>query len=171
MAHSSQPHSTPDSNTHDIDLEKAPTQHEHDPEALTRLETSQSHIPPPDSLSQEIVFVSVVCMAQFMTQAGLCMSIGLVHTIGERFGTTNPADLSWFAAAYSSTVGTFILVAGRLGDVYGHRNMFVIGFCWFSIWSLLAGFSVWSNQMFFLVAVVHYRVWVPRCYSPMRLLS
>ncbi|KAJ5203580.1 hypothetical protein N7449_005659 [Penicillium cf. viridicatum] len=27
--------------------------------------------------------------------------------------------------------------------------MFVIGFCWFSVWSLLAGFSVWSNQILF----------------------
>ncbi|KAJ5503781.1 hypothetical protein N7463_006655 [Penicillium fimorum] len=56
------------------------------------------------------------------------------------FGATDPVNLSWFAAAYSLTAGTFILVAGRLGDVFGHRNMFVIGFCWF---------SVWSNQIFF----------------------
>ncbi|KAJ6080518.1 hypothetical protein N7467_010271 [Penicillium canescens] len=88
-------------------------------------------------------------MAQFMTQAGLCISIAPVHIIGRSFGTTNPANLSWFAAAYSLSFGTFILVAGRLGDVYGHRRMFVIGFCWFGLWSLLAGFSVWSTQMFF----------------------
>ncbi|KAJ5505223.1 hypothetical protein N7453_004180 [Penicillium expansum] len=104
---------------------------------------------PPKSLFQETVFVTVVCMAQFMTQAGLSISIAPVHIIGDSFGTTNPANLSWFAAAYSLTIGTFILIAGRLGDVFGHRNMFVIGFCWFSAWSLLAGFSAWSNQILF----------------------
>ncbi|CAI7643587.1 unnamed protein product [Penicillium glandicola] len=134
---------------YDVNLKKVPTRYENDDDALTRLETSQSQMEPPKSLFQETIFVSVVCMAQFMTQAGLCMSIAPVQIIGDDFGVTNPANLSWFAAAYSLTVGTFILVAGRLGDVFGHRNMFVIGFCWFSVWSLLAGFSVWSNQIFF----------------------
>ncbi|KAJ5679958.1 hypothetical protein N7462_008202 [Penicillium macrosclerotiorum] len=131
------------------DIEKPPTRQGSDPEALTRLETCQSQMDPPESLPREILFVSVVCMAQFMTQAGLCMSIAPVHIIGHTFGTTNAAELSWFAAAYSLTVGTFILLAGRLGDVYGHRRMFIIGFGWFSLWSLLAGFSIWSNQIFF----------------------
>ncbi|PYI18590.1 MFS general substrate transporter [Aspergillus violaceofuscus CBS 115571] len=122
---------------------------EHDPEALTRLETAQSTLKPPSVLWKEIVFIAVVCMAQFMTQAGLCMSIAPAHIIGDSFGTNSAGELSWFAAAYSLTVGTFILVAGRLGDVYGHRLMFIIGFAWFGLWSLLAGFSVWSNKVFF----------------------
>ena len=141
--------STCGSEVHSTDLSKPPTLHDNDPEALTRLETSQSQMLPPESLFKEVIFVSVVCMAQFMTQAGLCMSIAPVHIIGDSFATTNPAALSWFAAAYSLTVGTFILIAGRLGDVYGHRRLFIIGFSWFSLWSLLAGFSVWSNQIFF----------------------
>ncbi|RMJ29121.1 hypothetical protein PHISP_00064 [Aspergillus sp. HF37] len=57
--------------------------------------------------------------------------------------------LSWFAAAFSLTVGTFILVCGRLGDVYGSRLIFVLGFLWLALWSLLAGFSVWSDKIFF----------------------
>ncbi|KAJ5700827.1 hypothetical protein N7536_003840 [Penicillium majusculum] len=148
MEHNHRPRSMSNVEEYDINLKKIPTQHE-DNETLTRLETSQSQLEPPKSLFQETIFVSVVCMAQFMTQAGLSISIAPVHIIGDSFGTSNPANLSWFAAAYSLTVGTFILVAGRLGDVFGHRNMFVIGFCWFSVWSLLAGFSVWSNQIFF----------------------
>jgi hypothetical protein len=93
-----------------INLGNAPT-HSND-EALTRLETSQSQISPPDSLLREVIFVAVVCMAQLITQAGLCISIAPVYIIGHSFGTTNPANLSWFAAAYSLSVGTFILVAG-----------------------------------------------------------
>lgn len=76
-------------------------------------------------------------MAQFMTQASLCMPIAPVHIIGDSFGITNPASLSRYAASYSLNVGTFILVAGRLGDVYGHRLMFLAGFMWFALWSFL----------------------------------
>lgn len=131
-------------------LEKELTHRDgNDPEALSRLQTSQSSISRPTSFWKEGVFVTVLCLAQFMTQAGLGISIVPAHIIGDSFHTSSPGDLSWFAAAYSLTVGTFILVAGRLGDVYGHRLMFVLGFSWFGLWSLLAGFSVWSNQIFF----------------------
>ncbi|THC95644.1 hypothetical protein EYZ11_004857 [Aspergillus tanneri] len=130
--------------------ETSPTDDDEDPQPLTQVETSQSAaIEPPKALWKEIIFITVVCMAQFTTQAGLAMSVVPVHIIGESFNTSNPGELSWFAAAYSLTVGTFILVAGRLGDVYGHRLMFTIGFVWFGLWSLLGGFGVWSNQMFF----------------------
>ncbi|RHZ65510.1 uncharacterized protein CDV56_108070 [Aspergillus thermomutatus] len=135
------------SDTHP-DLQKAP-QTDDDPEALTRLETSHSSISPPKSLGKETAFVATVCMAQFMTQAGLAVAIAPGHIIGASFGTQDPGELSWFPAAYSLTVGTFILMSGRLGDVYGHRFMFILGFLWFGIWSLLAGFSVWSNRIFY----------------------
>lgn len=130
-------------------LHTRPTQQDEDPEALAHIETSQSTVEPPKQLWREVAFVVVICMAQFMTQAGLSMSIAPVNIIGKSFGTSTPGELSWFAAAYSLTVGTFILMAGRMGDVFGHRLLFIIGFCWFGLWSLLAGFSVWSNQMFF----------------------
>lgn len=84
-----------------------------------------------------------------MTQAGLGMGIVPAHIIGVGLNATDPGELSWFAASYSLTVGTFILVSGRLGDIYGHRFMFVAGFLWFALWSLLAGFSVWSDRIYF----------------------
>ena len=123
--------------------------HENHEEPLTRVETSQSSIGPPKSLWREIIFITVVCMAQFMTQAGLGMGIVPAHIIGVGLNATDPGELSWFAASYSLTVGTFILVSGRLGDIYGHRLMFVAGFLWFALWSLLAGFSVWSDRIYF----------------------
>ncbi|SCW02139.1 LAFE_0E15038g1_1 [Lachancea fermentati] len=103
----------------------------------------------PQSLPHEIAFVAVTCSAQLMALAGLAQSIAPLRIIGESFGTNNPGQLSWFAAAYSLTVGTFILIAGRLGDLFGHKKFFVLGFLWYGLWSLLAGFSVYSNQIFF----------------------
>lgn len=102
----------------------------------------------PKSLIHEVIFVTVVCAAQLMTQAGLSLSIAPLRIISASFNST-PKDLTWASAAYSLTVGTFIFVSGRLGDVYGHRLLFIIGFLWFGLWSILGGFSVWSNPIFF----------------------
>lgn len=102
----------------------------------------------PKSLFHEAVFVFVVCAAQLMTQGGLSLSIAPLQLISASFNTT-PKDLTWASAAYSLTVGTFIFVSGRLGDVYGHRLLFIVGFLWFGLWSLLGGFAVWSNPRFF----------------------
>jgi MFS family permease len=77
------------------------------------------------------------------------MSIAPVYIIGKNFHADIPDELSWCAVAYSLTVDTFVLVCGRLGDVFGRRLMFIIGFAWFGLWSLLVGLSVWSNQAFF----------------------
>lgn len=47
------------------------------------------------------------------------------------------------------TVGTFILPAGRLGDLYGHKKFFVLGALWFALWSMIAGLSVYVGSRIF----------------------
>ena len=37
-------------------------------------------------------------------------------------------SLAWVVNAYLLTFGGFLLLAGRLGDLYGHRRMFLIGY-------------------------------------------
>ena len=105
-------------------------------------------------LGREILFVGLVCCAQFTTQVGLGQCLGILHVIGDNYGLSNPGELSWLIAAYSLTVGTFILLAGRLGDVYGYKRMLIIGFSWFSLWSMIAGLAVYSNHVLFTFARV-----------------
>lgn len=69
----------------------------------------------------------------------------LLRKIGESFGVAEPAQLAWLVAGYSLTVGTFILFSGRLGDLFGYKKIFIIGFAWFSLWSMVAGLSVYST--------------------------
>lgn len=90
-------------------------------------------------------------MSQLMTQACLAQALVPLHYISPSFSSSaSPGELSWYIAAYSLTVGTFILPAGRFGDVYGHRRLYIIGWAWFALWSLLAGLSVYSkSQVFF----------------------
>lgn len=105
--------------------------------------------PPPMSLLREIAFVATICLAQLVTQACLAQSIVPLHIIGRTFGITSPNYLSWMPAAYSLTVGTFILPSGRFGDLFGHRKVFIFGWIWLAVWSLIAGVSVYSGQILF----------------------
>ena len=100
-------------------------------------------------LVQEILLVAVVSMAQFSTQAGVGGTIAILHLIGDDLNITRSGELTWLMAAYSLTVGSFILPAGRLGDVFGYKRMLLIGFSWFSLWTLVAGLSIYSNHVLF----------------------
>lgn len=128
-----------------FETDENPSNGDISPEKPTELPAS----PKPISRAREIAAITILCLTQLLTQAGLGQVIAPLHIIGRHFGTEDPAQLSWYAAAYSLTVGTFILIAGRWGDVYGHRLLVVIGYAWFGIWSVIAGCSAYSDQIMF----------------------
>lgn len=66
------------------------------------------------STPHEIAFIVIVCLAQFLALAGLSQTVAPLPIIGNNFGITDPGTLSWYTAAFSLTVGTFILPAGML---------------------------------------------------------
>ena len=49
-----------------------------------------------------------------------------IPTILHEFHTTLPS-LEWVITGYSLTFATFLIIGGRLGDIYGQRRVFVIG--------------------------------------------
>ena len=55
----------------------------------------------------------------------------------------NQRSLSWVSSAYSLTFGGFLLIGGRLGDIFGRRRIFNIGLVIFGLGSLLVGLA-WS---------------------------
>lgn len=111
------------------------------------------------SLPHEIMFIAVICQAQLLTQCALAQTIAPLPYIARTFGANNnPSSLAWYSAGFALTVGTFILPSGRLGDVYGHKILFLIGWAWFALSSLLCGFAPMVQQadmdgsIFFVVA-------------------
>src|ERR1043166_6578131 len=50
-------------------------------------------------------------------------------------------SLVWVVNAYMQTFGGFLLLGGRLGDLYGHRRMFLLGITFFTLASLACGLS------------------------------
>src|SRR6266566_1903744 len=57
-------------------------------------------------------------------------------------------SLAWVVNAYLLTFGGFLLLGGRLGDLYGHRRLFLIGIALFTLASLACGLA---NSQGFLV--------------------
>jgi EmrB/QacA subfamily drug resistance transporter len=59
-------------------------------------------------------------------------------------------SLAWVVNAYMLTFGGFLLLGGRLGDIYGHRRLFLLGIVSFTVASLICGLS--SSQEMLVIA-------------------
>ncbi|MEZ5742427.1 MAG: MFS transporter [Sphingomonadaceae bacterium] len=49
--------------------------------------------------------------------------------------------MQWIAAAYFLSLGSFLLIGGRLGDIYGYRRVFLSGIGAFTLASCLCGLA------------------------------
>ncbi len=52
------------------------------------------------------------------------------------------SSLAWVVNAYLLTFGGFLLLGGRLGDLFGHRRLFLIGITLFTLASLACGLAM-----------------------------
>src|SRR3954453_1817722 len=59
-------------------------------------------------------------------------------------------SLAWVVNAYLLTFGGFLLLGGRLGDLYGHRRLFLIGIALFTAASIACGLA--GSQEFLIGA-------------------
>ncbi len=62
-------------------------------------------------------------------------------------------SLVWVVNAYLLTFGGFLLLGGRLGDLYGHRKLFLIGITLFTLASLACGLSNTQERLIVARAV------------------
>lgn len=56
-------------------------------------------------------------------------------------------SLAWVVNAYMLTFGGFLLLGGRLGDLYGHRRVFLIGIGGFTLASVACGLSTTQGML------------------------
>src|SRR3712207_4234131 len=59
-------------------------------------------------------------------------------------------SLAWVVNAYLLTFGGFLLLGGRLGDLFGHRRLFLSGISLFTLASLACGLA--SSQELLVAA-------------------
>lgn len=67
--------------------------------------------------------------------------------VGLGFSSTS---LAWVVNAYLLTFGGFLLLGGRLGDLFGYRRLFLIGITIFTLASLACGLAI--NEWFLIAA-------------------
>ncbi|HEY1645773.1 MAG TPA: MFS transporter [Candidatus Saccharimonadales bacterium] len=68
-------------------------------------------------------------------------------TIQKSLHFTNDAQLQWIVTAYALTFGGFLLLGGRLADLFGRRRIFLTGVVAFAIFSLGSGLTQSPGQL------------------------
>jgi EmrB/QacA subfamily drug resistance transporter len=82
----------------------------------------------------------IVCLGSLMIVLDVTIVGVALPSIREDLGFSDSA-LAWVANAYLLTFGGFLLLAGRLGDLFGHRRLFLIGISLFTLASLACGLA------------------------------
>lgn len=97
---------------------------------------------------QEIALQACVCFGQFLSQGSVSVSLSTMSTVQDYFGKygATSSQTVWYMGAYALTLGTFILISGRLGDLFGLRKMFVFGWFWCAFWGIISGLSYFSHS-------------------------
>jgi len=82
----------------------------------------------------------VLCLGDLMTVLDTTVvNVALPSIQADlRFSQTS---LVWVMNAYMLTFGGFLLLGGRLGDLFGHRRLFLAGIVLFTLASLACGLS------------------------------
>jgi EmrB/QacA subfamily drug resistance transporter len=82
----------------------------------------------------------VLCLGDLMIVLdGTIVNVAL-PSIRDDLGFSQES-LAWVVNAYLLTFGGFLLLGGRLGDLFGHRRMFLSGIALFTLASLACGLS------------------------------
>jgi len=84
--------------------------------------------------------LAVLCLGVLMIVLDITIVNVALPTIRESLKFSE-SSLAWVVNAYLLTSGGFLLLGGRLGDLYGHRRLFVVGIVLFTFASLLCGFA------------------------------
>src|SRR5579884_2283708 len=83
----------------------------------------------------------LLCVAQFMVVLDFSIVNVALPSMQRDLGFSTQ-NLQWVISAYSLTLGGFLLLGGRLGDLYGRRILFILGLMLFSLASLSGGFAL-----------------------------
>src|SRR2546423_7110509 len=82
----------------------------------------------------------VLCLGSLMIVLDVTIVNVALPSIRQDLGFSE-TSLAWVVNAYLLTFGGFLLLGGRLGDLFGHRRLFLVGIGLFTAASVWCGFS------------------------------
>ena len=94
----------------------------------------------------------VLCLGDLMIVLDVTIVGVALPSIREDLGFSE-SSLAWVVNAYLIVFGGFLLLGGRLGDLFGHRRLFLIGISLFTAASLACGLAT-SQEMLVVARAV-----------------
>src|SRR5215813_10842737 len=91
----------------------------------------------------------VVCLGQLMIMLDTTI-VNVALPYMQRDLGFSQANLTWVVNAYLIAFGSFLLLAGRLGDLVGRKKVFLLGLALFTVASAACGFA--DDQTVLIVA-------------------
>jgi EmrB/QacA subfamily drug resistance transporter len=91
----------------------------------------------------------ILCLGDLMIVLDATIVNVALPSIKDDLGFSD-ASLAWVVNSYLLTFGGFLLLGGRLGDLFGHRRLFLIGTVLFTLASLACGLA--NSQEFLVTA-------------------
>jgi MFS family permease len=92
------------------------------------------------SSSQLSLVLALITLAQFIVVVDFTIVQVALPSIGREFGVS-VNGLQWIVTAYGLTLAGFLMLSGRVGDIYGHKKLFITGLLLFSLASLTGGLA------------------------------
>jgi EmrB/QacA subfamily drug resistance transporter len=91
----------------------------------------------------------VVCLGQLMMVVDMTI-VNVALPVVQRDLRFSQADLTWVVNAYLISYGSFLLLAGRLGDLVGRKRVFLSGLTLFTLASVACGVA--DSQLLLIAA-------------------
>ncbi|MFB7427000.1 MFS transporter [Streptomyces hydrogenans] len=102
--------------------------------------------PAPALTGRARLVLVVLCAAQFMVSLDFSVLNVALPALGADLGI-GPSALQWAVTAFALPSGGFLLLFGRIGDLYGRKKLFLTGLAVFGAASVLATLA-WSPAIF-----------------------
>src|SRR5256885_9385396 len=90
--------------------------------------------------SRRWIALYVLCLGSLMIVLDMTIVNVALPSIKNDLGFSE-TSLAWVVNAYLLTYGGCLLLGGRLGDLLGHRRLFLIGIALFTLASLACGIA------------------------------
>ncbi|OJA18472.1 hypothetical protein AZE42_04978 [Rhizopogon vesiculosus] len=91
------------------------------------------------SLTRKRILLVIFCLAQFVDRVNNTSLLSALPTLGKSMGMT-PSQSTWVISAFQLTFASFLLISGRISDVYNPKTAFIGGVSSICVISICCGF-------------------------------
>lgn len=88
----------------------------------------------------------LLCLAEFLIALDFSIVNVALPDLGAELGFS-PSGLQWVIGAYALTFGGFLVLGGRVADLYGRRRLLIAGLAGFAVASLGAGIATSAEAL------------------------